>query len=91
VREGDEYFQEWLNTEMQWNPSETYRLKLDHELCIRDYQDQLLDNFADSSLWLESRWKAARGMTLRIGNRLDYETEYQAETDEAIGPSPRVR
>jgi hypothetical protein len=91
LREGDEYFQERMETESEWNLSDAYRLKLNHELRIRDYQDRIMDDFADSSLWLQSRWRIRKGMTLRLENRFDYKTEYRAETDEGYWTeSPRV-
>ncbi len=91
LREGDEYFQERMKTEAEWNLSKAHRFRLDHELRIRDYQDRIMDDFADSSLWLQSRWSIRKGMTLRLENRFDYKTEYRAETDEGYWTeSPRV-
>lgn len=91
LREGDEYFQERMETEAEWTLSEAHRLRLDHELRIRDYQDRIMDDFADTSLWLQSRWRARKGMTLRLENRFDYKTEYRAKVDDGYWTeSPRV-
>jgi len=91
TREGDEYFQQRLDGELEIPLGPAVELLFRDEIRFRDYQDELLDDFIDHSLFTRLRWKADEHLTVRLENVFDYKTEYKADPDEGYwSDSPKV-
>ncbi len=82
VREGDEYFQERLQWEIEHELSDRSTLLFETDTRIRDYQDAILDDYFAESTDLRWRWRPAEHWTVRLENTFDIKSEYEAEPDE---------
>ena len=91
LREGDEYFQERIEMQAEYDLSERAYLYLENDFRIRNYQDALRDDYYENSFYARYRYRPDDRLTLRIENTLDYRSEYNASPDEGYWrESPRL-
>jgi len=91
VRKGDEYFQERLRWEIEHALSAASSLLFQTDSRIRDYQDDLLDDYVSNSTDLRWRWRPDKRWTVRLENLFDIKSEYETDPDEGYwSQSPRA-